>query len=89
MCLHLGLEEPLGKDLEERFLRGEADIVLALGPVKAKTTTHASGQDHNTYLALTNKRSADRSQGGLLDLAHVNLARDELWLDRVKGGDSV
>ena len=55
MGIKLRLEEPLGQDLEERFLRRESNIVLSLWAIETKSAALATGQYHHSNLTLANQ----------------------------------
>lgn len=60
VCKHLSLQESFSEDLEDGLPRGQADVVLALGPVGAQTSPLATSQNNNSDLSFSDLVEADR-----------------------------
>jgi hypothetical protein len=70
VCKHLSLQESFSEDLEDGLPRGQADIVLALGPVGAQACPLATSQNDHSDLALSDLVEADRPVSlGVLSVA--------------------
>ena len=67
MCVHLGLQEALNKNLEQRLVRLETDFIFAFGTIKAKTASLAASEHHNANKTLLDQRLAESHECSALN----------------------
>ena len=67
MCVHLGLQEALNKDLEKRLVRLETDFIFAFGTIEAKTASLATSEHHDANKTLLDQRLAKGHESSALN----------------------
>ena len=67
MCVHLGLQEALNKNLEQRLVRLETDFIFAFGTIEAKTASLPTSEHYDTNETLLDQRLAESHECSALN----------------------